>query len=106
MVYGSSQPDADEANLVVHHLQLEPASEQDIKAAVEEIQACFCCDKVCFDSQRHVLNIAYNASRHDLPGINILLSKHNLHISHDWWTHSREGYRCLIDTEKQEKRRQ
>lgn len=106
MVRDSSEPEADEANLVVHHLQLEPADEQDIKAAAEEIEACCCCDRVCFDGQRHLLNIAYDASRQDLQGIDLLLSKHNLRISHDWWTHSREGYHRLVDTERQEKRRQ
>lgn len=103
---GTMRPDADQDNLVIHHLRLGQVTKANIEGALNEIRATFPLDRACFDDKEQVLNLAYNASRINVQGIDTLLHKHHLKIIHDWWTHSREGYDCLLAQLKPENRRQ
>ncbi len=92
-----------EVNLVVHHLKLNCTNMADIQSALTEIATCYPCDKVCFDAQQQILQIAYDTSRLNEAGIPALLLKHHIEVNHDWWTHSRQGYDNLIGRDKEEK---
>jgi len=86
-----------EVNLVVRHLKIEENSVDTVPAAVEEIDKVFGLDSVSFDKQTLVLNLAYDATRTCLDGIEELLSKHGVEVSHDWWTRFKEGYYRFVD---------
>merc|ERR1711991_358420 len=86
-----------EVNLVVRHLKLEPTEAASIKTAIDEIDHLYGLDSISFDGRSHVLNLAYDASRLCLDGIEDLLTKHKIEISHDWWTHFKEGYYKFVD---------
>ena len=92
-------------NLVVHHLKLCRAKDDDVQRAIIDIGNRFPFDLVSFDEQQSVLNLAYDASRHNEEGVEVLLREHHLHISHDWWTHSPDGYNWLITHKQQGKLR-
>ena len=86
-----------EVNLVVRHLRVEPVDQTNLEAAIAEIDQLYRLDAISFDEKRHVLNLAYDASRICLDGIEDVLKKHNVEVSHDWLTHFKEGYYKFID---------
>lgn len=86
-----------EVTLVVRHLKLEPADQHKIDAAVHEIDEIYGVDTVSFDIKSHVLNIAYDATRLSIECIEDVIEKYALEISHDWWTHFKEGYYRFVD---------
>ena len=86
-----------EINLVVRHLKLEPADQNNLQAVVAEVDQLYGLDAISFDEKSHVLNLAYDASRICLDGIEDVLKKHGVEVSHDWWTHFKEGYYKCID---------
>jgi hypothetical protein len=86
-----------EVNLVVRHLKLDPLDQAVMSAAIEEVDYIYGLDSISFDEKSHVLNIAYDASRISLDGIEDVLGKHGVSVSHDWWTHFKEGYYRYID---------
>ncbi|TNF07192.1 MAG: cation transporter [Gammaproteobacteria bacterium] len=102
MVKHTKQPQAVD-NLVVHHLKLCRAKDDDVQRAIIDLGNRFPFDLVSFDEQRRVLNLAYDASRHNEQGVKVLLQEHHLSISHDWWTHSPDGYNWLIGHKRQGK---
>ena len=86
-----------ELNLVVRHLKLEPAEQQQLEAAITEIDQIYGLDAISFDEQSYVLNLAYDASRICLDGIEDVLKKHGIEISHGWWTRFKEDYYKFVD---------
>lgn len=86
-----------EVNLVVRHLKLDPKGVGDIQEAISEIDTLYGLDGVSFDEKSQVLNLAYDASRLCLEGIEDVLAKHHIDVGHDWWTHFKEGYYKFVD---------
>lgn len=86
-----------EVNLVVRHLKLDPNTDSDIEPALEEIDEIYGLDGVSFDQTSQVLNIAYDASRVSIEGIEAVLQKHGIEVAHDWWTHFKESYYRFVD---------
>lgn len=86
-----------EVNLVTRHLKLEPVTEAALSAAIEEIDKLYGLDVISFDEKSQVLNISYDASRTTIDCIEEILIKHELSVSHDWWTHFKEGYYRFVD---------
>ena len=86
-----------EVNLVVRHLRLENITENNKDHILAEIDAIYGVDNVLFDDKSEVLNIAYDASRCNLEGIEKIIRHHGADVAHDWWTHFKEGYYKFID---------
>lgn len=87
----------EKVNLVVRHLKLQPCSSETIGEAMSEIDQLYGIDAITFDEKSHVLNLAYDASRLCLEGIEDMLAQRGIEISHDWWTHFKEGYYKFVD---------
>lgn len=86
-----------EVNLVVRHLKLEPLKQTKLQEAIAEIDKIYGLDAISFDEKSHVLNLAYDASRICLDGIEEVLKQHDVEVGHDWWTHFKEGYYKFVD---------
>ncbi len=86
-----------EVNLVVRHLRLEPIEQIRLQEAIAEIENIYGLDAISFDEKSHVLNLDYDASRVCLDGIESVLKQHDVEVSHDWWTHFKEGYYKFVD---------
>lgn len=86
-----------EVNLVVRHLKLEDAIPENIKATIDEIDQLYGLDGVSFDEKSQVINLAYDASRVGIQGVEEIFEKHGVGISHDWWTNLKEGYYRFVD---------
>ena len=84
-------------NLVVRHLKLETAAQGVMAAALGEIDQIYGFDGVSFDEKSCVLNLAYDGSRVSIDGVEEMLSKHGISVSHGWWTHFKEGYYRFVD---------
>lgn len=91
------KPGVTEVNLVVRHLKLEPIDTAKANAAIDEIDQLYGLDDVSFDEKSLVLNLAYDASHLCIDGIEEVLKKHDIDVSHDWWTHFKEGYYRFVD---------
>ena len=91
------RPGVNEVNLVVRHLKLETLSISAVANAVEEIDKTYGIDSVSFDEKARVLNLSYDATHTCLEGIEDLLAKHDVSVSHDWWTRFKEGYYRFVD---------
>ena len=85
------------ANLVVRHLKLEPADDDKLNAAIQEIDQLYGLDGVSFDYKSQVLNLAYDAARLNIDDIEELLKKYNLQISHHWWTRFKKNHYAFVD---------
>jgi len=81
-----------EVNLVKRHLKLEDSPFEIIKVAVDEIDKLYGMDSVSFDEKSRVLNMEYDATRLCIDGIEEVLKKHGVELSHGWWTHFKEGH--------------
>ncbi len=86
-----------EVNLVVRHLKLERAPPEKIQAVVEEIDKLFGMDSVSCDEKSQVLNMAYDASKLCIDGIEEILKKHDVDLNHGWWTHFKEEHYRFVD---------
>ncbi|SIS65732.1 hypothetical protein [Neptunomonas antarctica] len=86
-----------EVNLVIRHLKIESSDAKKIEAAISEIDSLYGLDGISFDEKSHVLNLAYDASRLCLEGIEDVLAKHYMQVSHDWWTRIKEEYYKFVD---------
>lgn len=86
-----------EVNLVVRHLKLEPVEGEKINLAVSEIDQIYGLDGVSYDEKTHMLNLAYDASRVGIDCVENVLKNHQVEVSHDWWTHLKEGYYRFVD---------
>lgn len=86
-----------EINLVTRHLKLEPSDEEEIRAAVADIDQLYGLDNVSFDDKKRKLHLAYDASRLCLDCVEEILEKHAIEISHDWWTRFKEEHYRFID---------
>ena len=86
-----------EVTLVVRHLKLEPDTLGDITAAIAEIDEVYGLDSVSFEEKAHTINLAYDATRTCVDGLEAILKKHGVEVSHDWWTHFKEGYYRFVD---------
>lgn len=91
------RPGVSEVNLVARHVKLEGIEQDCIDAVVSEIDQLYGLDEVSYDEESHVLNIAYDASHMSLDDIEAVLRQHNIDLSHDWWTHFKEGYYKFVD---------
>ena len=80
-----------EVSLVVRHLKLETTTKETLEQALAEI-----------DEKSHVLNLAYDATRTCIDGLEEILKGHEIEVSHDWWTHFKEGYYRFVDQNIQE----
>jgi hypothetical protein len=85
-----------EVNLVVRHLTLEPVEQNQIQALITDINRLYGMDAISFDEKSHVLNLAYDASRLCLDGIEGLFKQHDVEVSHDWWTHFKKATIVLL----------
>jgi hypothetical protein len=86
-----------EANLVVRHLKLEAINDDNKQLIIDEIDQEFGIDSVSFDDDSKTLNVAYDAVRCKLHGIEDIVKKHGADISHNWWTHFKESYYQFVD---------
>ncbi len=86
-----------EVNLVVRHLKLEAASPEKISAIIAEIDTLYGLDSISYDAPSQVLNLAYDATRLNIDGLEKLIHQHDVQISHDWWTRFKEGYYRFVD---------
>lgn len=86
-----------EINLVVRHLKLEPVDQTKLEAAITEVDQLYGLDAISFDEKNHVLNLAYDASRISLDGIEEVLKNYDVEVSHGWWTGFKEGYYKFVD---------
>ena len=86
-----------EVNLVDRHLMVHKTGEVRILEAIAEINEIYGLDEVSFDERTLVLNLAYDASKVCIDRIEEVLEKHNIEISHDWWTHFKAGYYRYVD---------
>jgi len=86
-----------EANLVVRHLKLEGVNETNRDAIVEAIDNTFGIDSVHYDDKTATLHLAYDATHCQLDGLEEMLIQHDADVSHDWWTHFKEGYYQFVD---------
>jgi len=91
------RPGVKEVNLVVRHLKLEVSDRETMNSVVEDIDQIVGLDGVSFDPSSKVLNIAYDATKVCMDCIEEVLEKHNVNVSHDWWTHFKEGYYRFVD---------
>jgi hypothetical protein len=86
-----------EANLVVRHLKLENITDEKQQAIVAEIDQTFGVDNVSYDKQSQTINLAYDATRCNLEGLEEIISKHGADVAHDLWTHFKESYYKYVD---------
>jgi hypothetical protein len=82
-----------ETNLVARHLKLEGQNLGRVEAAINEIDKIYGLD----GEQTRVLNVAYDASRVSIDCVEEVLSKFEIEVSHDWWTHFKDGYYRFVD---------
>lgn len=85
------------ANLVTRHLKLEPMEREKLDAAIAEIDKLYGLASVSFDDTKGRLDMAYDATRICLDCIEDVLKKYAIEVSHDWWTHFKEGHYRFID---------
>ncbi|MFT6914228.1 MAG: hypothetical protein ACJAWL_000516 [Motiliproteus sp.] len=86
-----------EASLVVRHLKLEGVNETNRDAIIEAIDHTFGIDSVQFDDKTATLHLAYDATHCKLDGLEEILLLEGAEVSHDWWTHFKEGYYQFVD---------
>jgi len=86
-----------EANLVVRHLKLENITNEKQTEIVAEIDQIFGIDNVSFDKYSQTINLAYDATRCDLDGLEAIIIKHGADVAHDLWTHFKEKYYKYVD---------
>ncbi|MBM3105842.1 cation transporter [Pseudomonas sp. V1] len=86
-----------ETNLVARHLKLAPQNLGRIGDAIKEIDNIYGMDAVSFDEKSQVLNLAYDASRVGIECVEEVLSQFEIEVSHDWWTHFKEGHYRFVD---------
>jgi hypothetical protein len=84
-------------NLVFRHLKLEPSNQQDLHSAIAEIDHLYGLDKVSFDASKRMLNLAYDASRLCIEGIEKILARNSVEISHGWWNRFKEEHYRFVD---------
>lgn len=86
-----------DVNLVSRHLKLEPSNQQDLQSAIAEIDQLYGLDKVSFDASKRMLNLAYDASRLCIEGIEKILARNSVEISHGWWNRFKEEHYRFVD---------
>ena len=91
------RPGVSVVNLVVRHIKLEDCPAEQVEAATKEIDEIIGLDDISFDEASNVINLAYDASKICIDGVEDILRKHNVVVSHDWWTRFKEGYYRFVD---------
>jgi hypothetical protein len=86
-----------DVNLVSRHLKLEPSNQQDLQSAIAEIDQLYGLDKVSFDASKRMLHLAYDASRLCIEGIEKILTRHSVEISHGRWNRFKEDHYRYVD---------
>tara|TARA_R110001606_G_scaffold128557_2_gene263122 strand:- start:3311 stop:3679 length:369 start_codon:yes stop_codon:yes gene_type:complete len=86
-----------EVNLVVRNLKLVGVNETNRDAIVEAIDHTYGIDSVQYDDKTATLHLAYDATHCQLDGLEEMLLQHGADISHDWWTHFKEGNYQFVD---------
>ena len=90
-----------EVNLVKRHLRLSLENEQEIKAAIDELDNLYGMDSLSFDAAGGVLT-AYDATRFSIEDVESILGKHNVQLVDSWWTQMKEDYYKFIDNNVRE----
>jgi hypothetical protein len=85
------------ANLGTRHLKLEPAEREKLDAVIAEIDTLYGLASAFFDDSKGRLDMAYDATRICLDCIEEVLTKYAIKVSHDWWTHFKEGHYRFVD---------
>ena len=85
------------ANLVVRHIKVEQCEIVQIRATIDEINKLIGLDDISFDEKSNVLNLAYDASKVCIDGVEEILKRNGIAVSHDWWTKFKEGYYRFVD---------
>ena len=83
--------------LMVRHLRLEGLTEENRHTITEEISQLIGVDAVSITDSENLLNIAYDASTRQLDEIEEIVRRNGCDISHDWWTHFKEGWYRFTD---------
>ena len=91
------KPGINENFLMVRHLRLEGLTEENRHTITEEISQLIGMDAVSITDSENLLNMAYDASTRQLDEIEEIVRKHGCDISHDWWTHFKEGWYRFTD---------
>ncbi|WP_246131692.1 cation transporter [Pistricoccus aurantiacus] len=86
-----------EVNLVTRKLKLEPSDHQDLQQAIEEIDRLYGLDSVSLDDRKRMLHLAYDASRLCIEGIEKILTRHSIEISHGWWNRYKKDHYRFVD---------
>jgi hypothetical protein len=86
-----------QANRVIRKLKLDKPLEEDISAAVGEINELPGMDEVSVDEKSGVLRLAYDAGRLSIDGIEAVLSQHGVALSDDWWTRMKKNQYRFVD---------
>jgi len=73
-----------ESNLVVRDLRLSNVTSENIKALIEEVDQLFGLDEVCFNQEKEIIHLAYDAANLNLDGIETVIKKHGVEIHDDW----------------------
>lgn len=95
-----------EINLVTRHLKLEPSDEENIRAAVADIDELYGLDSVAFDSKKRRLDLEYDASRLCLDCVEEILERHTVKISQGWWNRFKEEHYRFVDQNVKDNARQ
>lgn len=86
-----------EINLVERHLKVLKATDEQACAAVDEMDQLYGMDEVSFDPENNEFILAYDATRLCIDSLEKVIMKHDIEISHDWWSKFKEGYYRFVD---------
>ncbi|RKQ95385.1 hypothetical protein C7446_3287 [Kushneria sinocarnis] len=84
-------------NLVTRHLRLEPNDPEKLQAAIAEVDQLRGVDSVSFNEEKKRLDFVYDASRLCIDCVEEILIKHEVEVSHDWWTRFRQEHYRFVD---------
>ena len=86
-----------DANLVKRKLKLKPGNSGILYQAIEEIDHLYGIDSISFDERKRMLNMAYDATRLCIDGIENILGKHSIEIDQGWWNRFKKGHYRFVD---------
>ncbi len=86
-----------EVNLVTRKLKLEPCDQDELRVAMDEIDGLYGLERVTYDTEKHKLSMAYDATRLCIDHIEAILAWHAIEISHGWWTRFKEDHYRFVD---------
>ena len=86
-----------EGSLMIRHLKLEGAVDDNQQLIVQEIDQLLGVDSVSINASESLLNVAYDATKRQLDEVEEIVRKYECDIADDWWTHIKEGYYKFVD---------